>query len=96
MLIDDLSHDREAEARAGLFGREERVEHLRQLRRVDAVGNLAASVLHDFNNLMTPIVCSSALLERAVAHQEHATGLAREIREAAERAAERAAGKKVK
>ena len=61
---------------------------VRQLRRVDAVGNLAASVLHDFNNLMTPIVCSSALLERAVAHQDHATGLAREIREAAERAAE--------
>ena len=61
---------------------------LRQLRRVDAVGNLAASVLHDFNNLMTPIVCSSALLERAVAEQPQAVGLAREIREAAERAAE--------
>ncbi len=61
---------------------------VRQLRRVDAVGNLAASVLHDFNNLMTPIVCSSALLERAVANQEHAAELAREIREAAERAAE--------
>jgi signal transduction histidine kinase len=61
---------------------------VRQLRRVDAVGNLAASVLHDFNNLMTPIVCSSALLERAVANQDHAAELAREIREAAERAAE--------
>ncbi len=61
---------------------------VRQLRRLDAVGHVAASVLHDFNNLMTPIVCSSALLERAVAEQEHAAELAREIREASERAAE--------
>ena len=61
---------------------------VRQLRRLDAVGNVAASVLHDFNNLMTPIVCSSALLERAVSSQDHAAGLAREIREAAESAAD--------
>ena len=61
-------------------------EEVRQLRRIESAGYLTASVLHDLNNLLTPIIC----LSDALAKQQRGTGdasLAREIREAAVRAA---------
>jgi signal transduction histidine kinase/CheY-like chemotaxis protein len=60
-------------------------EELRCAMRTEAVGYLTASVVHDFNNLLTPILClSSALAARL---DGSAAGLAREIGAAAERAA---------
>lgn len=50
-------------------------EELRQLRRVEALGLLIASILHDFNNLMTPMLALSASL----ASELQASGSAIEI-----------------
>ncbi|HEX3344182.1 MAG TPA: ATP-binding protein, partial [Polyangiaceae bacterium] len=61
-------------------------EELRHLRRVDSLGYLTASVVHDFNNVLTAIVCATSLLVGDVAGQERPSALAREIRGAAERA----------
>jgi two-component system cell cycle sensor histidine kinase/response regulator CckA len=62
-------------------------EELRHLRRVDSLGYLTASVVHDFNNLLTPIVCLSALLERGLTNAEPAADMVRDVRIASERAA---------
>ncbi len=62
-------------------------EELRHLRRVDSLGYLTASVVHDFNNLLTPIVCLSALLERGLTNSEPAADMVRDVRVASERAA---------
>jgi signal transduction histidine kinase/CheY-like chemotaxis protein len=59
---------------------------IRRLRQIESVGQLTASVVHDFNNLLTPIACLSALLERSVMEESRALELARDIRSAAERA----------
>jgi two-component system cell cycle sensor histidine kinase/response regulator CckA len=60
---------------------------LAQLRRVESLGLLTASVVHDFNNLLTPIVCLSALLTHELESGSRAGDMARDIRESAERAA---------
>ncbi len=62
-------------------------EELRHLRRLEDLGYLTASVVHDFNNLLTAILCSASLLERETSAQESALSLASDIRLAAERAA---------
>jgi two-component system cell cycle sensor histidine kinase/response regulator CckA len=62
-------------------------EELRHLRRIDSLGYLTASVIHDFNNVMTPIVCMSALLERSITTPPAAVEMLGDIRTAAERAA---------
>jgi hypothetical protein len=62
-------------------------DELRHLRRLESIGLLTASVVHDFNNVLTAIVCSSALLAHQVADQEKPAELARDIQQAAERAA---------
>jgi CheY-like chemotaxis protein len=61
-------------------------EELRHLRRLADLGYLTASVVHDFNNLLTAILCSVELLERDVADRQNPSELARDIRDAAERA----------
>jgi two-component system cell cycle sensor histidine kinase/response regulator CckA len=60
---------------------------LAQLRRVDSLGFLTASVVHDFNNLLTPIVCLSALLTHELDLASRTGAMARDIRDSAERAA---------
>jgi two-component system, cell cycle sensor histidine kinase and response regulator CckA len=62
-------------------------EEVRQLRRMQSLGFITASVIHDFNNLMVPIRCLSELLSKELAAQSPAAGLAAEVRFAAERAA---------
>jgi hypothetical protein len=62
-------------------------EELRHLRQLEDVGHLTASVVHDFNNVLTAIVCATAVLEGDVVGQERASTMAREIRTAAERGA---------
>jgi len=72
----DVTERREIEAELG------------QLRRVESLGFLTASAIHDFNNLLTPIVCLSAVLTREIDKGSRAGEMAGEIRETAERAAE--------
>jgi nitrogen-specific signal transduction histidine kinase/ActR/RegA family two-component response regulator len=60
---------------------------LDRLRRVESLGYLTASVIHDFNNLLTPMVCLSAMLARELEKGTRAGDMAAEIRETAERAA---------
>ncbi|HLK40530.1 MAG TPA: ATP-binding protein [Polyangiaceae bacterium] len=57
------------------------------LRRVESVGHFTASLIHDFNNLLTPIACLSACLENDLPAEAETREMAREIRSAAERAA---------
>jgi two-component system cell cycle sensor histidine kinase/response regulator CckA len=58
-----------------------------QLRRVESLGYLTASVVHDFNNLLTPIVCLAGVLTRELEGGSRAGEMAGEIRDTAERAA---------
>ncbi len=62
-------------------------EQLAQAQKMEAIGRLAGGVSHDFNNLLTVILGSAALLLEGLgeAHPLYAT--AEEIRKAAERAA---------
>jgi signal transduction histidine kinase len=60
-------------------------EELRRLRHLDDVGQLTAKVLHDFNNILTAIVCTTSMLEADVVGQERASAMAREILVASER-----------
>ncbi len=62
-------------------------DELRHLRRVDSLGYLTASVVHDFNNLLLPIMCTSALLEQSPADPAHVAELVADIRGTAERGA---------
>ena len=57
------------------------------LRRVESVGHFTATLIHDFNNLLTPIACLSACLETDLPAGDETREMAREIRSAAERAA---------
>jgi len=62
-------------------------EEVRQLRRMQSLGFVTASVIHDFNNLMVPIRCLSELLSKELQAESSAAALAAEVRFAAERAA---------
>ena len=69
----------------------ERVETtLRQMQRLEAVGQLTAGVAHDFNNLLTVILTSASFLQNDLergAPAEKSMGRLRYIREAGERGA---------
>ncbi len=59
---------------------------LRTLQRLESLGHFTASLVHDFNNLLTPIACLSACLESELAGNDDAGAMARDIRDAADRA----------
>jgi signal transduction histidine kinase len=61
-------------------------EALSHYRRVESLGYLTATVVHDFNNLLMPIVCTSELLVDELDRGSRARSMAAEIRMAAERA----------
>lgn len=63
-------------------------EAIAQSRRLESMGYVTASAIHDFNNLLTPILCASTLLELELRPGTDAHSLTIEIRDAAERAAE--------
>ncbi len=60
---------------------------LRALERMESVGHLTASLVHDFNNLLSPIAFLSACLE-ADLPKGTAQEMAQDIRQGAEKAAE--------
>lgn len=62
-------------------------DELAQLRRLDSLGRVTGRVVHDFNNVLQPIVVLAGLLEDSVARGTPASTYANELREAAGRAA---------
>jgi PAS domain S-box-containing protein len=62
-------------------------EELRHLRRVESLGYHTASLVHDFSNVLTPILLMGFLLEREVDPASPAFDIVVDIRSAAEQAA---------
>jgi PAS domain S-box-containing protein len=63
-------------------------ERLREAQKMEAVGQLAGGVAHDFNNLVTGILCHANLIRDAATPGEAVHEAAKTIEEAARRAAE--------
>ena len=74
ILFRDVSQERQLEAEVA------------QLRRVESLGFLTASVVHDFNNMLTPMLCLSGVLANALEPGSRLARLALEVQSAAERA----------
>ncbi|RZN31837.1 PAS domain S-box protein [Bradyrhizobium sp. Leo121] len=60
---------------------------IRQVQKMDAVGQLTGGVAHDFNNILTVITGTIGILEEAVSDRPDLVAIARLIDEAAERGA---------
>lgn len=73
--------------RTEIAQREKAEAQLRHSQKMDAVGQLAAGVAHDFNNMLTVIQGHASCLERGVKSEQQRVELLREIIAAAERAA---------
>ncbi|MBV9564516.1 MAG: PAS domain S-box protein [Bradyrhizobium sp.] len=59
--------------------------HIRQARKMDAIGQLTGGVAHDFNNILTVIAGTIGILAEAVADEPELVSVAKLIDEAAER-----------
>jgi two-component system, cell cycle sensor histidine kinase and response regulator CckA len=62
-------------------------EQFRQARKLEEVGQLAAGITHDFNNVLTVVQMNVSLLEKASGLAPEVMGSVREISDAARRAA---------
>ncbi|SHL62911.1 PAS domain S-box-containing protein [Bradyrhizobium lablabi] len=60
---------------------------IRQVQKMDAVGQLTGGIAHDFNNILTVITGTIGILSDAVAESPQLTAIAKMIDEAAERGA---------
>lgn len=58
-------------------------EHLRQSRKIEAVGRLAAGIAHDFNNMLTPILGFADFLSADLGPGDRNASTVEEIRKAA-------------
>ena len=63
-------------------------QQLRQVQKMEAVGQLTGGVAHDFNNLLTVITCTVECIADAVADNPELTAMAKSIDAAAERGAQ--------
>jgi two-component system cell cycle sensor histidine kinase/response regulator CckA len=63
-------------------------EHLRQVQKMDAIGQLAGGVAHDFNNLLTAILGNVGLLQSSLAPDDPNREMLAVTEKAANRAAE--------
>ncbi|MFZ2949308.1 MAG: response regulator [Desulfuromonadaceae bacterium] len=62
-------------------------EELRQIQKMDVLGQLAGGVAHDFNNMLTAIIGSAEMMERYVKDNPAQAKLLKAIQEAAGRSA---------
>ena len=60
---------------------------IRQVQKMDAIGQLTGGIAHDFNNILTVITGTIGILAEAVADKPDLAAIARLIAEAAERGA---------
>jgi len=74
-VVNDITHRRQLE------------EQLRHLQKMESVGQLAAGVAHDFNNILTVISGSAAILSEIMADQPECMEWLTQIAAASERAA---------
>lgn len=82
LAIDDVTERKRAQQ---ALRRSE--EHLRQSKKMEAVGRLAGGIAHDFNNLLTVIMAYNAMLQDRLAADESAIHDILQIKNASERAA---------
>ena len=61
---------------------------LRQVQKLDAIGQLTGGIAHDFNNMLTVIIGTIDILATVLAHDPKLAAMARMIDQAAERGAE--------
>jgi PAS domain S-box-containing protein len=85
LMAQFIDHTEREEARAAL---EKSERELQEAARLDALGRLAAGIAHDFNNVLAVVLGLGAVLERTLEAASPARPLARDITEAAERAAD--------
>lgn len=62
-------------------------QQLRQSQKLEAIGQLAAGVAHDFNNALVPILGYAMLVNESMTYDDARRGDVQEIQKAAERAA---------
>jgi len=66
--------------------RHARDEEVKHLRRLESIGFLTASVVHDFNNVLTAMVCSASVLSHMLDADDARAALAESIMSAGDRA----------
>jgi PAS domain S-box-containing protein len=79
---------RSNEALLGEIAQREVAEaQVRQMQKIEAVGQLTGGIAHDFNNMLAVIISGCGLMERRIARGEDVTKLLQGVRDAADRAA---------
>jgi signal transduction histidine kinase/ActR/RegA family two-component response regulator len=78
----------ELELRATADALRQSEDQLRQSQKMEAVGKLAGGIAHDFNNLLSVVLSYASLALKSLDPKEPLTGNLKEIRNAAERAAQ--------